>query len=72
MLEPLATTGFMNVKTDALVDAGDVEAALGDRDAAARYLAEALDLCERKENLVLAEQVRARIGALGVAWHVPA
>jgi class 3 adenylate cyclase/tetratricopeptide (TPR) repeat protein len=64
MLDPLATTGFMNVKTDALVDAAEVMAALGDRDAAVRYFSEALELCERKENLALADQLRSRLASL--------
>ena len=60
MLEPLATSAFINVKTDALVDAAEVEALLGDRDAAIRYFSEALALAEQKENLVLTDQLRNR------------
>jgi predicted negative regulator of RcsB-dependent stress response len=67
MLEPLASTAFVNVKADALVDAGEVEAELGDPAAAVRFFEEALDLCARKENLVLASQLRARIADLSAA-----
>jgi tetratricopeptide (TPR) repeat protein len=67
VLASLSGSAFIHLRTDALVDAGEVEAELGDPAAAVRFFEEALDLCARKENLVLASQLRARIADLSAA-----
>ncbi len=61
MLASVADTHFINSRTDALVDAAEVMAALGRVDEALEYATEALRLAEAKENLVLVAQITALI-----------
>ena len=57
-------SGFVHVWTDALIDAGEAMAALGDFEAARNHLVKALDICDRKENVAFAGQLRARLAEL--------
>jgi tetratricopeptide (TPR) repeat protein len=60
LLEP---TDVINVKADTLVQLARVHAAAGEESEAARALAQALDLYERKGNVVSAERVRQMLTA---------
>ncbi|MEA2621309.1 MAG: hypothetical protein QOH61_219 [Chloroflexota bacterium] len=67
VLEMVADSAFISVKTDAWIDAAEVMAALGDHDAALRNQREALRLAEQKENLALAAQLRRRLAEMEAA-----
>jgi class 3 adenylate cyclase/tetratricopeptide (TPR) repeat protein len=62
-----ATTDYIGINAGALVALGAALRALGEEEAAATALREALDLYERKENLVLAEQTRELLAAVSPA-----
>lgn len=64
LLATVADTRFVNIRTDALVDAAEVMAALGRTDDALGYAREALRLADAKENRVLAAQIRTLIVSL--------
>ncbi len=64
MLASIAETEFLNIRTAAVFDAAEVMAALGRVDEAFDFAAEALQLAEAKENLVLAAQIRVMIAAI--------
>lgn len=55
---------WMNVKTDAYIDAAHAMAAVGDRSAAAAHAREALRLCRAKENVAQADQVELLVAGL--------
>jgi ATP/maltotriose-dependent transcriptional regulator MalT len=57
-------TGFVLIKSDALVDAAEAMALLGDHAKAAEYGREALQLAEEKQNHALASQLRAFLARL--------
>ena len=49
---------YVNQETDALIDAAEALASLGDGPAATAHARRALELAEAKENLALAAQIR--------------
>ena len=55
---------FINQETDALIEAAEAMAALGDRTAATTYARRALGLAAAKENLALAGQIRLLLARL--------
>jgi class 3 adenylate cyclase/tetratricopeptide (TPR) repeat protein len=60
----VAHTAFVHVKADALIDAGEAMATLGETGQAVAWLNEALAVAETKEHRALAEQLRARLAEL--------
>jgi tetratricopeptide (TPR) repeat protein len=64
LLAIVAETRFVNIRTDALVDAAEAMAALGRIDDALGYAREALVLADAKENRVLAGQIATLIASL--------
>jgi len=64
LLAMVASTPFINQETDALVDAAEAMAALGDTAAATTHARRALELAEAKENLALAGQIRLLLARL--------
>jgi hypothetical protein len=61
----LATgTDYIGINAAARVALADVLSTIGDGDGATRALSEALELYERKENLVQAEQTRNQLAAM--------
>ncbi len=64
LLELVRDSGFINVRTDALIDAAEAMASLGDWVVAAGHQRRALDLAKQKENLVLARQLEARLAEM--------
>ena len=64
ILQATATSGFVNVRTDVLVDAAEAMAALGDIDTANDYYVQAIALSDTKQNKALAAQLRRRLTEL--------
>ena len=60
----IAGSGFVHVWTDALIDAGETMATLGDFAAARRHFMRATEICDKKENIAFASQLRARLASL--------
>jgi len=58
LLAMLAGTPWVNQETDALVEAAEAMASLGDVAAATAHARRALELAEAKENVALAAQIR--------------
>ena len=63
-VERIERTDGLNYQGDALCDLAEVLAAAGRTDEAAKALEQALDRYERKKNLAMAAQVRARLAQL--------
>ena len=55
---------WLNVRTEAFIDAAQAMATAGDPERAAVHAREALRLCEAKENVALAGQVRHLLARL--------
>jgi class 3 adenylate cyclase/tetratricopeptide (TPR) repeat protein len=65
VVDMVADSAFVHVKGDALVDAAETAAALGETDQAVEWLAQALAIAEAKEHRPWAAQLRRRLTELG-------